>query len=963
MKPLRRTIDHRRAPIFRLRAPFRRLCALWVLALMSLPAGAAVKESSVFYPEPLMEAARRNIARDPWAARVRDQLVAAARPWREMSDEALWRLMFGPTITRAWMVWSNGHCPACKQAVPMYNWTMDALREPWRVRCPHCREAFPKNDFGRFYRSGLDARGVFDPKRADRSLLFNAEHPDPADPLHRFGVDDGEGYVEGQNRWRFIGAYLVYGQWKQAVLGGIKALADAYIVTGEPVYARKAAILLDRVADLYPGFDYKTQATVYERPGAAGYVSTWHDACEETRELAMAYDQIRGGLAGDETLTRFLAAKAQEHGLSNPKATAAEVCRNIEAGILREVLSHSNKIQSNYPRTDVALVVIRSVLDWEGDRAGIEQAIDRILARTTAVDGMTGEKGLANYSTIGPRAISWLLGMYARAEPDFLAGVLRRHPRLRETFRFHVDTFCLGAYYPLSGDTGAFALPVPHYLGVEFNDIPLVDQNATPSLRREGPAAAAAKATLAPSPFGFLWRMYQETGDTALAQVLYQANGREVDGIPYDLFAADPAAMRRELAAIIRRAGETPRVGSVNKQQWRLAILRAGEGPRARAAWLDYDAGGGHGHLDGLNLGLFAKGLDLLPDFGYPPVQYGGWGSARAGWYRMTASHNTVVVDGASQQAGRGETTLWAEGRELRAIRAAAPALIGGGQYERTVVMVDLSDADSYLLDLFRVEGGRDHAYFLHSHFGEMETRGLTLQEAPAYGHGAQLRGFRTDPAPQIGWSAEWKVEDRYRLLPPGTAVRLRRTDLTEGAQASVCEAWVALWGFSQTEEAWIPRLMVRRQAQEAPLASTFVGVIEPFERRSNLAGIRRLPLPGASDVAVEVTLADGRRDLLVAIDPAKRGGASPVAVLAPPHRLRLEGELCWLRLDRAGAVRRVALCRGTALTLPDFTLRLKEPVEFLELRLEQGRATVVSGPADAVESLTRHGRPVPLAP
>ena len=125
--------------------------------------------------------------------------------------------------------------------------------------------------------------------------LFNAEHPDPADPLHRFGVDDGEGYVEGQNRWRFIGAYLVYGQWKQAVLGGIKALADAYIVTGEPVYARKAAILLDRVADLYPGFDYKTQATVYERPGAAGYVSTWHDACEETRNWRWPMTRFAAG--------------------------------------------------------------------------------------------------------------------------------------------------------------------------------------------------------------------------------------------------------------------------------------------------------------------------------------------------------------------------------------------------------------------------------------------------------------------------------------------------------------------------------------------------------------------------------------------------------------------------------------------------------------------------------------------
>ena len=139
-----------------------------------------------------------------------------------MSDEALWDLMFGATIYRSWMVWSNGHCPACQEGVPMYNWRMDFFEHPWKLQCPHCQEMFPKNDFHRFYRSGLDEHGVFDPKLADRSLLFNTEHPDPDDPLHLFGVDDGNGYVEGDKRWRFIGTYLIYGQWKQGIVAGVR---------------------------------------------------------------------------------------------------------------------------------------------------------------------------------------------------------------------------------------------------------------------------------------------------------------------------------------------------------------------------------------------------------------------------------------------------------------------------------------------------------------------------------------------------------------------------------------------------------------------------------------------------------------------------------------------------------------------------------------------------------------------
>ncbi|MCL4177235.1 MAG: hypothetical protein KJ072_05770 [Verrucomicrobia bacterium] len=42
-------------------------------------------------------------------------------------------------------------------------------------------------------------------------LLFNAAHPDPSDPRHRFGVDDEEGFVQDGQRWRFIGACLIYG--------------------------------------------------------------------------------------------------------------------------------------------------------------------------------------------------------------------------------------------------------------------------------------------------------------------------------------------------------------------------------------------------------------------------------------------------------------------------------------------------------------------------------------------------------------------------------------------------------------------------------------------------------------------------------------------------------------------------------------------------------------------------------
>ena len=78
-------------------------------------------------------------------------------------------------------------------------------------------------------------------------------------------------------------------------------------------------------------------------------------------------------------------------------------------------------------------------------------------------------------------------------------------------------------------------------------------------------------------------------------------------------------------------------------------------------------------------------------------------------------------------------------------MRASAAGLIGGQQYERTAAWVDVSDDDSYLVDVFRVVGGREHAKFMHSHFGQITPKGLTLQPVEETAGGDQMRSWRKD--------------------------------------------------------------------------------------------------------------------------------------------------------------------------------------------------------------------------
>jgi hypothetical protein len=877
-----------------------------------------MNKNSLFYPAPLIEKAQKNIAQYTWAKDIQDQIVQDAQPWMRFSDDDLWGLMFGNTLKRSWMVWSNGHCPVCKTSVPMYNWEIDALTRPWKVRCPHCAEIFPKNDFYAYYQSGLDEHHIFDGALADRSLLFNVEHPDPSQPAHLFGVDDGDGFRADDHIWWFVATYLIYGQWKQVVQKGICKLANAYTVTGDHVYAHKAGIMLDRVADLYPTFDFKEEGVLYEKPAAAGYVSTWHDACEEVRELILAYDQIREVISEDEDLATFLQKKSEQHQIGVSKSHPEDVMHNIETRILGETLVNYDKIRSNYPRQEIALIVCHTVLEWPENRDAVMGLIDEMVETATAVDGVTGEKGLAGYSSGVIQSLAQFLELFGRVDPHFLDEMLQRHPKLSQTYRFHIDTMCLQNYYPRIGDTGGFAQKTEQYVGVSFSK----------------------NAGLLPSMYSFLWRLYERTGDVGYVQALYRANGYGVDGLPFDLFAEDCEGFRKSVQEIIAKEGLEFHNVSVNKEGWHLALLRSGQGGDERVVWLDYDTGGRHGHLDALNMGLFAKGLDLMPDFGYPPVHMGGWEGDLFNWYLNTPAHNTVVVDGQNQKKPiDGVTKLWAVGDCLRAIQASCEAVYDVARYERTVVMVDVSDTDSYVLDVFQVAGGRDHAKFMHSHFGEVTTHGLDLQAGDDYGYQTQMRNFRCDLSPKTGWWVDWLAEDRLGYLDAGRAVHVRYTDLTTQAEAHIAEGWVAM-GFNNDNVAWIPRLMVRRQSEDANLVSTFVGVCEPYEGSSQIASITRLPLVKENGdrcpdtyVAVEVQLVDGRCDLLIVSDRDDLQDVSDV-VIQEAWGVRLAGELGWVRKRVDGTVERVLL-HGKALRVDQVDLSGETGVTELFLERE----------------------------
>ena len=964
-------------------APLTRKCIALAgfLALLpgrSLAAGAEtptsatppLKTRSVFFTDQHRKVAKDNIGNYAWAAEFRDLFTAAVQPWMKYSDDELSEFMFGPAIPRSWMVYSEGKCPACKASVPMYTWVINAFQHPWKVQCPHCKELFPKNDFHAYYKSGIDDHGVFDPKRADRKLLFNTEHPDPNDSLRTFGVDDGTGFVDGKDRWRFIGAYLVYGQWKQLVVSGIKNLAAAYVVTGDSAYARKAAIILDRVADLYPTFDYSKQGFVYEQGGTDGYVSAWHDACQEIYELTLAYDQIFDAISRDRDLHSFLAKKSAQHKLDNHKATFADIQRNIEERILRDTLANLPKIHSNFPRREVAVAAIKTALNWPSNREEVYAELDKVIRKSVAVDGVTGEKGLTGYSCFTLHGLAMMLQLYDTLDSNFLRQAMERNPRLKKTFRFHIDTWCFGQYYPLVGDSGEFAQRSLQYAAIPFPDLRPTSVARTTGRKGNNPGDQTQSAPSLVSMFGFFWKLYNITKDESYAQILYAANRKSASGLPRDPLVPDPREVEQTVAEIVQRRGSVPESASVNEQEWHLAILKAPQKQEPRAMWLHYDSGSrrNHAHFDGMNLGLFAKGLDLMPDFGYPPVQYGGWTSPRAMWYKMTIAHNTVAIDGENHAIADGRSTLFADGLMLQAVRATCPKMAGSRQFERTAALVNVSDSECYVVDVFRAEGGTSHTKFMQSHFGSVTPHGLDLKPASDYGHGSFMRNMQADRSPQPGWQVDWKVEDKNRYLSPGKEVRVRYTDFTSGAEAMLAEGWVSVGGYNGRDEAWIPRVMTCRNiAGPGPLSSTFVSVIEPYETSAPIKAMNRLDLTTDDgtkfpdqNVALEFTMPDGKTGLFIAMDAENPLKTNPSLKTSTAHLTKFglvtDAELCHVLLDTQGKPDHIALCHATQLKVGPLTLKLRQPEEITEIELHDGEATVTSGRNENVLELALNG-------
>ena len=889
------------------------------------------------YTRERIENLRANVERYDWASARRDDVVRAAARWAGLSDEALWELIPGQELPRNIDPQMDrgirtGGCPACGKDVyekgSKYPWRVSVWDHPWKVACPACGALLPGNDFGAYYRSGIDDTGCFNPGRADRSLLFNADHPDPADRLHASLADDGWGFRTADGAVnRFIG-YYGFILWK-TIKEGVAALAEAYLFTGEAAYAHQCGLLLDRIADVYPAMDwavYGGQGWFHSGSTDGGKIegSIWEVGTVLT--LARAYDMVKSGLCSRSELLDFLAERGRRLALPSAKGTYENLVSNIETNLLGEFVkavktgrkTYGNEGDPQHCVVISALALNRAPLtgewiDWIFGEGTVGQGalkpgqgghVPALILGAIDRDGV-GAEGAPSYSLGWGTALGAAADLLHEYEGYTRRDIYRDFPPFKRTFTAGWRLGVLASHTPNIGDSGG----------------------------------CGTRGLIGAAP-GFIVRGYRLFGDREIGLAAVRAARGKTGGLGRDPFAADPLRVEKDLERLAAQYGADPPILGSNRAGYGLVSVEYPPGDTGQAVWMYYGLNGVAAHRCALMFGYEAWRVSVCPTLGYREL-WGDWPKS-AQWEDNTLSHNTVVVDAQRQSVTRSaRPELFAQFRDFGGFSVDSPGVYPGVTrvYRRTMAVVKAGPDASYALDVFHVQGGHDHLISYHAFPGPVHTEGLhlTRQDGGSYAgadipYGTSISGpgmgyswlkeVERDPAPLESFLLDVRgtppfpnldgTEDlhvRYRAFTRFTDVALA-DGVPPGANPPAIRYFLGHRAIPPTE-----------RGKSDALASTFVSVIEPYRGLPVIREAARLEVSGGEAgleaAAIRVELTDGGVDFLLA-------GPDDLTTCRVACGITFRGRLLALR-TRGGSVEQAWLIRACRLSWGDFHVELPD--------------------------------------
>lgn len=849
-----------------------RFLFVWILALMAVPCSVAAETGDAGprtpqYPLKTQRTlrtganianARNNIAKFPSARKMADDYIKAADKWLEWSDEALLALITPASVPRAFDVGTVG-CPKCGRQLyekfGTYPWICD-LKKPFKVTCPVDGSVYPTNDYDAWYRSGFT-----DKKDWDTEF-----------------VDDGRGYVDSTGEKSWFVAHWNHWLWHRNIAPGVRALGLAYQFTGDKRYAHKAAVMLYRIAEVYPAMDHEPQSRYGTMMRARGltYPGKVLNAIWETalvRSITEAYDSVWETIDADLELKQLTGKDGKTlRGF-------------IEANFLEDALDawDQRKVSGNFGMHQSALATLCAVRQY----CDAERRLDAMLGQPTGPVLRLGlEYALYNnvyrdglpFETSPMYNGGWVTNLSLMADILQKAGRnVYALPRMRSLYDGMLDQVMLGKYFPSVGDAGSvFGYPAdPH------------------------PAAMFSAWTQYKSPAYARW--LPAGNEFPTVESLFQPK------VPIAAVKPTPPKSR-----LLDGYG----MGILNNPDDSVAVS------------LYYGLKGGHGHFDRLNFEFFALGQPMIPDLGYPEAM-NDFVSGIYTWSKNTISHNTVTVDASRQPNNtHGTVHLFADSPFARAIDVdGAGTYPQAEMYRRKLLMVDTAPGLSYLVDFFDVSGGRQHDYSLHGPPGTFNVNGGTWSPAEGgtlAGPDVPLGAFYD--APQMGvpgykggfagyTGSGFQHMAKVRRLKGGawSGVYTHQNDPKAKLEVRVLpspgqEVMLAEARVSPVNHPEILTYIIARRSGDKPV-SRFVSVAEPFRTQPSITSARLLTLERGTGSAAEIKRVGGWTDVVV-------HGIGATSFLLGKTRVATDAAVVVVTLNAKGIPTRVFFAGGTKLSV-----------------------------------------------
>jgi hypothetical protein len=837
--------------------------------------------------------ARENAKRYPWAKEIVDS-------WKRSVEDALsvdagfFDRMLSPVTP--WPEYGQS-CPACvgKQSAmgetSLYEWS---IKDPDRLRCRYCGTVYPHTEY-------LET-GSMTAKRMGQSFTFyltEEERQHPEDKSGKYAFRWASWPVH--TSWSGILRYRKAG-W---CIGQVLPLAKLYAVTGDVRYAERAALIMEKVARFYPHWLYHS------------YNGTYADCPGSEAAAEMGKNPPAGRFPVETIITAFpgLHTKDGYAVLNNGFWGGGRFgCSGTDAGMILNMtvaydLIHEAKRSDGTP-----------VFSPEAEKRVVN---DLILA---------GCADSENYNEInnkcGPnRSLSGAVGILFR-KPESVRRSLAGFEALMEK-SFHFDGFCEES--PSYSDMHLSLMRnIPEIL-LGYSDRPGYRPLDGNTLQNFDPFRSVGRYRLALESMVRMLdcnRKYPVIGDThfgegispvyaeiladrydpSYAGLLEEAQGAPLGekGSEYALWCRDPGLKAEGKVSLPLRSEWFP--------GWHVGVLRGGDVASRTNLYFNGYSHGGHRHRDTLGIAYGAFGKELMSDRGYM------WDDPRNAWTASTLAHNLVTADGENQNGENCHSTLelFAASPAVEVIQASANAYTQCSEYRRTTALVKLPDGGTYLVDFFRVQGGKKHQYSFHCNGNLVNLTGPALQ---AGAEEIKWLSHIREVTSKLPISATWEHE--------GVKLDVRLLNTVDRCLVVDAPGWRTSKGVDLNAKP-ITQCLAERSDKRG--VSQFMMVAVPYTgEKSPVKGIRSIVTgtTKAAGLGVVVEFRDGRKDYIISAPDQAARAYGPVS---------MAGTFGYISLDAQGKAIQSFLADGISLQYGEFDLALPEPRSEFRVASAEGR-------------------------